>query len=274
MIWCPGPKDKPYPAVTIHRIDAPDYVHVQPEVQYHYNYMDLMVVRGRIYDPDDARRALQVASEWNGSSIKIAVMSRQSDRSNDLNRLCHLQEAFSAVFVVDENNAEDVVQRIARAIIKPGSAYHHACFDFNDMFYIVTSGRKTSPARFGTGKATGPDAAKRAVDMALNDLGATNQPIGNCNFLFFVSLSKGMPARSNKEVSEVIRQHAGENSCFGSGLGIDESLEPNTVEVDILCFGVREPDLRPNIRLERRFQDDEENGPKRYDIPMFLRNKG
>ncbi|HZW13951.1 MAG TPA: hypothetical protein VFF81_12265 [Noviherbaspirillum sp.] len=242
MIWAIDESEPKWPVGRIYRL-ATDSVEGDPEVLTAHSSADFILVSGRIDVVDHVTKAIGIVEQNKKEyQLAVAVMAAAPGQIDDASARGTLHSAFDAVFIVEPDAADEVVRRLARALITPGSAFQPGCCDWNDMRYIV-AGQKGSPPRFGFGRATGQDFPARAAQAAIENVRGNYPVSDNACAAVIVTLPKDARGAWYKEAIGVTRNYMGANSSFALGLVIDEALPADTAEVDVFVFGDRHADL-------------------------------
>jgi len=170
MIWVVNESEPKRLVAHIFRLGT-DGVRRAPEVLYAHSAADFILVTGRIDLAEHITSAVTIArEERTENQLAIAVMVADPGRTADVDPAKELHSVFDTIFVVKADEAEEVVKRLARALITPVNAFQLGCCDWNDLRCIVGAQGSHARPRFGFGRATGHEFARRAAHAALEHL--------------------------------------------------------------------------------------------------------
>lgn len=270
MVWTVAQDAPLYPAVKVYRLCHRSVGTPEPDIEYNYSdAIKLVVVCLPVDAPELARHALGLAEQQDPLTISVAILAF-TRVGNYAHQISALGERFGTVFLTNAAEQNDLLRRVVKMITTPGSADHAWCFDWADMRYLVTQGDRTRPARHGSGRASGEDAAAQAAQHALESINAYQQPIRNSLALYLVTIPKNGKGASHKEVTSVFRAKLGKYADYGSGIYVSEQLAPDEVEVDLFAFG-RPGGWQPIEPIETPAVMSGAAAPEYFDIPEFLR---
>lgn len=286
-MWLADPSDPLYPGVKIFRLDKKS-ICPEPEIIYNYNVgMDLIVVSGSISDDGDVANAINLARtaalDTNGPII-IAVMKtdekNENNKGNDLDalHLKALREAFHCVFVVHQNETDDVLKRVVRAISLPCGPDQHIGCDWNDVRTAFRRSQRNG--RFGFGRGSGTERTSQAALSALTQLNQKEYGIRDADgvAITFSATRHGLLGRHIKEVMRFVREQLPPAATVIQSIAYDDRLTDEDIEVVIFAIG------GPAAEVETKNQNEfieqliskkiNSDGINANDIPAFLRQRG
>lgn len=242
-MWAVTDSEPAWPVAHIYRLGN-EVEASKPEILCAHSSADFVLVYACMGVKDQISQAIAIATRKKEHQLAIAVMTSALESDVDPATLDGLHVAFDTVFVVRPDEAENVVTRLAKAIITPGSAFQPACCDWNDIRLIVGGhtllGRDTSIAlpRYGFGRATGEDCAQQAMHAALRSMECKHFPIGDeRGILCLVRGPKNIRGSQIKQSAAVLRTKIAPDCWVARGIEIDETFPEDTFEVDLFAFG-------------------------------------
>lgn len=242
-MWAVDNSDPAWPVAHIYRLDN-DAQANEPEILNAYSSADIVLVCGSMDVTVQVSRAIAIAKVKKENQLAIAVMTTTLESDMVTGTLAALRQAFDAVFVVEPPEKENIVRRLAKALITPGSAFQPACCDWNDLRTIVSGhtlvGRdsRVRLPRYGFGRATGEDGAQMAMHAALSKMECKHTPIGDeRDILCLIRGPKDLRGSQIKQSAAVLHAKIAPNCWVAKGIEFDETLPQDTFEVDLFAFG-------------------------------------
>lgn len=240
------------PTVRIYRLHTQLTV-PEPEIIYTldtpgadgHGHREVLLVVCSIADEREVALALQLAKSCSSSAITAAVIKDdlnqergdKEGRSRDL-RLNELRRTFNCVLFVNECVAEDVVKRLAHALITPGNAGQPACCDWNDLRSIVDSDNRFQSSTYGFGRGFGDERASLSAGAALLNFREKNFGAVDVSgvIVSIVSAPESLSGRQLNEISRTIRLEFAPAASIAIGVRYDDALADDSIEVDVFAF--------------------------------------
>ncbi len=189
-----------------------------------------------------------------------AVLMISNDKLRDLYGDLPLSKAFA--------QADNVLLTAARGIAEIITVKAYVNIDFKDVNTVMSN---SGVAILGTGKASGEQRAREAIDMALtspllndNDISGTNNIL-----LYLSSGSKEISMDEITEITEYIIHKAGSEVEIIWGAGKDEDLEDD-ICITIVATGFEKNESKPPV-VHVLFDDEE--GPTDRVVPKLKKPK-
>lgn len=242
-MWAVDNSEPTWPVAHIYRLNN-EVKASEPEIRYAHSSADFVLVSACIDVNEQVSQAITIAKGKKEHQLAIAVLITVRDCAVDLSSLGGLRPNFDTVFVVDPDEAENVVTRLTTALITPGSAFQPACCDWNDLRTIVSGhtlqGRDTSNvlSRYGFGRANGEDGAQQAMHAALRGMETKHFPNASTNrIVCLVRGPKNLRGSMIKQAMAVLHTTISPECWIARGIEFNDDLPEDTIEVDLFAFG-------------------------------------
>lgn len=206
------------------------------------NTPDLVVVSGPLSAPSAHVQALRLAARQAERVLTIAVLHLphgERAAATEHTQLQELFQAFDSVFVVNKGDAADLVCRLIRAIISPGSPGQPIGCDWNDVRSIVGGASDALPGSYGFACGAGAGRATSAAMAAIAQLARQgfrlHQARGLC-----IAITAAPSKLLGSEVKEVMghfRIRVNASTSIVQCIAYDDTLDDGVMEVDVFAFG-------------------------------------
>lgn len=242
-MWAVDNAEPAWPVAHIYRLNNGDNAS-EPEIRYAHSSADFVLVSACVDVNEQVNQAIAIAKGKKEHQLAIAVLITGRDCAVDFSSLGGLRLDFDTVFVVDPDEAENVVTRLTTALITPGSAFQPACCDWNDLRTIVSGhtlqGRETSNVlpRYGFGRANGEDGAQQAMHAALRSMESKHLPNRSANrIVCLVRGPENLRGIQIKQAMAVLHARIAPECWVARGIEFKDNLPEDTIEVDLFAFG-------------------------------------